>query len=191
MDAKPTPPGIKLAVLAVLLAALLAAVTFSPRSPFRRAGSGVERLVNEPIPRFEMTDVHGNTLTSEGLKGKVVLIDFWATWCGPCVAATPMVQALHEKYGDKGLVVIGANLWETDENNQPAISPDKAAAYAKEHNYTFTFTYGNEALAQEVGITGIPTMLVVDTRGIVRKVVVGYGPGVQGDLDATIKPLLP
>lgn len=174
-------------VLAVLLVGLAAAWVFFQ---FSRRSNAMDHWVGQPLPRFEMTDIRGQTLTSESLKGKVVLIDFWATWCGPCVAATPMVQALHDQFSGSGLVVIGANLWETGQDNRPLVGPERAAEYARKHNYTFTFTFGNEALAQAVGITGIPTMLVLDKEGIVRKTVVGYGPGVKKDLERAIKPLL-
>jgi thiol-disulfide isomerase/thioredoxin len=120
---------------------------------------------------FSMVTSEGKTVTNETLKGKVVLIDFWATWCGPCKAASPSVQALHDKYGKDGLVVIGANAFErTDPGGA-------AAGYAKEHNYTYMMTIKNDALAKSWGIKGIPSFAVVGKDGTIVLAQVGFSAG--------------
>lgn len=120
---------------------------------------------------FSMVSSEGKAVTNDTLKGKVVLIDFWATWCGPCKAASPSVQALHEKYGKDGLVVIGANAFERTD-------PDGAAAgYAKEHNYTYMMTIKNDVLAKSWGIKGIPSFAVVGRDGTIVLAQVGFSKG--------------
>lgn len=120
---------------------------------------------------YSMTTSDGKAVTNETLKGKVVLIDFWATWCGPCKAASPSVQALHEKYAKDGLVVIGANAFERTD-------PDgAAAAYAKEHSYTYMMTVKNDKLARSWGITGIPSFAVIGRDGTIVLAQVGFSKG--------------
>src|SRR5687768_3814654 len=110
-------------------------------------------LVGKQAPAFKMTDTKGKVHTNGSLKGKVVLLDFWATWCPPCVAASPTMQKLHEKYAKQGLVVIGANL---GEHSDPDGTPAK---YAKEHKYTYTFTKKNDDYARKLGVRGIPMFM--------------------------------
>ncbi|MGI8924303.1 MAG: TlpA family protein disulfide reductase [Fimbriimonadales bacterium] len=136
-------------------------------------------------PQFKMTGADGKAFSNEDLKGKVVLVDFWATWCGPCKVASPAVQALHEKYGEKGLVAIGANCFER-ENKDTA-----AGNYAKEHKYTYLMTVNNDALAKAWNVRGIPTFAILDKAGKVRKVQVGFAKGkTETVLEDAVKQLL-
>ena len=63
-----------------------------------------------PVYDFALKDLDGNTVKLSNFKGKVILLDFWATWCKPCQAAMPFLVSLHKKYGDKGFVLIGVNV---------------------------------------------------------------------------------
>lgn len=150
------------------------------------AGPGPEVFADKAFPAFKMTDIVGKVWTSEELKGKVLLIDFWATWCGPCKLASPIMQALHEKYASQGLVVIGANCSERDKAGQLTNTPDAARGYATEHEYSYLFTYGNDDLKKSVNIRGIPTMFVVDRKGVTRFVQVGYSKTLQDILEKPI-----
>src|SRR5690242_10908799 len=120
----------------LLLAAVLATGcgTEPPAATNTRGGR-----VGQLLPEFQMTDLKGNVLTNADLDGKAALFDFWATWCGPCRMAGPMLQRLHEKYADRGLMVLGVDVME---GGDPAAVRDQAAAYAAEHQYTYTFTTG-------------------------------------------------
>ncbi len=126
--------------------------------------------VGKPAPAFSMTDLNGKKHTNKSLKGKVVLVDFWATWCGPCKAASPTMQEWHTKFSKKGLVVIGANAFEN------TLDKKYAAAYAKEHKYTYTFTWGNDKMAEAWGAESIPMFVLIDKKGVVQHVAVGFGP---------------
>lgn len=154
------------------------------------SGPGPEILLNKDFPNFTMTDINGKVWTKAQLKGKVLLVDFWATWCGPCKMASPIMQALHEKYGKNGLVVIGANCAERDQHGQITNTPEAARGYSTEHNYTYLFTYGNDDLKKAVNIHGIPTMFVVDKNGVIRFVQVGYSPTLQEILEKPIQAAL-
>jgi thiol-disulfide isomerase/thioredoxin len=144
-----------------------------------------EKMVGKPLPSFTMTTTKGQKLTNASLKGKVTLIDFWATWCGPCKAATPTIQKLHTDWGKKGLMVIGADTYENG-------AKGTAAPYAKQHSYTYTFSENNDKLATSLGIEGIPAFVLVDKKGVIRKVWTGF-PGADAlysDITKAAKPLL-
>jgi thiol-disulfide isomerase/thioredoxin len=134
---------------------------------------------------YKMADTAGKAVTNETLAGKVVLIDFWATWCGPCKAASPTIQMLHEKYGKEGLVVIGANAFEK-ENKDGA-----AAQYAGEHNYTYLMTTNNDVLARSWGVRGIPAFVVIGRDGTVTLAQTGFGKGkTEAILEDAVKAAL-
>ena len=165
----------KLRTLSFGVIALLACVS--------SAQQGTQSFQGKKLPAFKATTVTGKKFDNSNLKGKVVIMDFWATWCGPCRLAAPSLQALHTKYGKKGLLVIGANLMEqTPKTSVPA--------YIKEHKYTYQFTIGNDALAKTLQVTGIPTMLVIDKKGVIKLVVPGLIRNLESELEKAIKPLL-
>lgn len=144
----------------------------------------VMKLQGKAMPSFSTTDTGGKVHTNKSLKGKVILMDFWATWCVPCIAATPMLERLHKKYGSKGLVVIGADTWEQT-------NKDKAAAEFKaKRGLTYTFTKNNDALAKGLGIGSLPAMILIDKKGVVQMVQLSYKPSEEAALDAKIKKLL-
>jgi len=145
--------------------------------------ANLQALEGKPAPTFKMTDLKGKVHTNKSLKGKVVLLDFWATWCGPCKAASPLMQKLHTKFAAKGLMVFGANTLEPN-------SKAAAAAYQKEHKYTYNFTFGNEALTKTLGIRGIPLFVFIDRQGKVAKTFMGYGPQRDPEFEALAKKLL-
>ncbi len=161
-----------------LFGALAAAVAFGGQDT-------TTRLKGKPMVPFKMTTTKGQTLTNASLKGKVVVLDFWATWCGPCKMASPTMEKLHRKYAAKGLTVIGAN------TSEQGNADGAAAGYAKEHGYTYTFTKKNDALANRLGVTGIPFFVFIGRDGRVADVATGFDPGsTPAQFEATVKRLL-
>lgn len=149
-------------------------------------GADTTSFEGKKLPPIKMTTTTGAKVTNKKLHGKVAIIDFWATWCGPCKLTSPVMQKLYNKYHSRGLVVIGADGWEHD---TPATAA-KAVGYASEHHYKYTFTYGNDDLMKSLKVSGIPTMLVVDKKGVIRKVAIGFDDSLQGNLEKVIEPLL-
>ena len=105
---------------------------------------------------FTLRDLDGREETLSRLRGKVVLLDFWATWCGPCVKALPILERLHRAYRDQGLVVLGID----------AEKPEKIRAFLKKHDYTFpTLVDVRKQVAGQYQVRGIPTTFVIDRNG--------------------------
>lgn len=148
---------------------------------FAQGPDAKNAMEGKKLPTFTMKDLAGKPVTNATLKGKVVVFDFWATWCGPCMKASPLMQSLHKKYASKGLMVIGAKV--QDENGS-------AANYAKEHGYSYKFTNGGDALFETFKVPGIPCFVFVDKKGVVNKVQIGYGPELEAVFDKKVQALL-
>ncbi len=120
------------------------------------------------------------------LRGKVVLVDYWATWCGPCQMATPTLQSLHQKFAKKGLVVLGMD---TD-------APDtvkNVPSFLKHFGVTYpiaVLSRANIQSARAYHVDGIPAQFLIDKKGIVRWSQSGYAPGEGAELSAMITHLL-
>jgi thiol-disulfide isomerase/thioredoxin len=112
--------------------------------------------VGKPAPDFELKNPDGQTVSLKSLKGSVVVLDFWATWCGPCKMAMPGVQRLHEQFKDKGVKIYGVNCWERGGD------PVK---FMKEKKYTYGLLLKGDKVADKYKIVGIPTFYVIDTEG--------------------------
>ena len=146
------------------------------------APPGLTVKVGDPAPDFKLTDLDGKEVTLASLKGKVVLLDFWATWCGPCVAAMPTMQKLHDEYQSKGVVVLGVNTWEQ--------KPQAAKDYIAKKKYTYGCLLKGDDLAKAYGVPGIPTLVVIGKDGKVVEIEVGLadpsGAGLRKVLDAAL-----
>lgn len=141
-------------------------------------------LVGHPAPDFEGTLLDGSSFKLSDLRGKVVLLDFWATWCGPCVQAIPHIQKIAETFADKPVAVVGMN-----RDNQG--SEDHIRRFLEKKKITFPqFLDFEGAAAEAYGVTGIPCTVLIDARGIVQHVSVGFMPGHEKDLTEHIETLL-
>jgi thiol-disulfide isomerase/thioredoxin len=120
-------------------------------------------------PNFSWTDQSGTTVTfSDIAEGKPVLINFWATWCGPCVKEMPDLVALSEEYGSKGALVIGISV---DKDSDVL---NLVADFAKDQNVKYPLIIDNGELEKAFGgLRGIPTTFYIDKNGMISKKLVG------------------
>jgi thiol-disulfide isomerase/thioredoxin len=122
-----------------------------------------------PAPAWKLKDVDGKVVTSDQFKGKVVVIDFWATWCPPCKAEIPGYVRLQKKYAADGLVFIGVSV---DEDG-PAV----VKKFMKEYGINYTIVMASEEMVGAFSpIEGYPTTFIIDRDGNIRDKKLGSKP---------------
>ncbi|MCK4504260.1 MAG: TlpA family protein disulfide reductase [Candidatus Aegiribacteria sp.] len=137
-------------------------------------------LTGTQAPEWNLSDSDGNMVSLEALRGNVVVIDFWATWCGPCKVVMPEIQSLHEKYADQPVMIYGVNVWESGD----------AAAFMLENAYTYGLLLESDAVAEEYKVSGIPTLYVIDQEGNIAFAQVGSSSDLGLTLTEVIDGLL-
>ncbi|MFB0528022.1 MAG: peroxiredoxin family protein, partial [bacterium] len=132
-----------------------------------------ERVITEKewgnAPDFTLPDLEGNSLTLSDFRGKVIILNFWATWCPPCRTEIPDFVQLYEKYKDEGLLIIGVNL---DGGDSRAVKQ-----FSENYRINYPIVLGNVDVTQDYGgIRGIPTTFIIDKKGNIKEKYVGYQP---------------
>ena len=121
-------------------------------------------LLYSEAPDFKLEDLDGTWVNLKSLRGKTVLLDFWATWCGPCLRAMPHLQKLHEEFGDQGLVIVGIN----------AETAERARRYMQKKGYTFiSLVDEGHQVTELYQIRGLPTTVIIDKEGVVQHYLFG------------------
>ncbi|PRY41058.1 thiol-disulfide isomerase/thioredoxin [Spirosoma oryzae] len=138
----------------------------------------MEKLINKPAPAFTLMDLDGKSVSLESLKGSVVVVDFWATWCGPCVASFPGMQKAVTNYAQSPDVkFLFVNTWQSEADKKK-----NAADFIAKKKYPFQVLLDeNDDVVTNFKVSGIPTKFIIDKNGNVRFRSVGY----NGDADRT------
>jgi thiol-disulfide isomerase/thioredoxin len=128
--------------------------------------SSQSQLLNAGIaaPDWALKDASGNIHRLSDYRGKLVLLDFWATWCGPCKLEMPEIQAIYKEYGAKGVVVIGLNTWETSD----------PAKFMKDNGYSYSLLLNADNVAKAYQVEAIPALYLIDKNGIIYYSRLGY-----------------
>lgn len=138
--------------------------------------------IGSPLPEFSMKDFQGREISSADLRGKVVLVDFWATWCQPCKKEMPGYQKLLDLYGSRGFAVIGFKF-------DTMMDMEGPVQFAKRIGVRYPLAVAPDDLKQKFGgIEGLPTTMLYDRQGILRKKVVGFE--YTDAFESALKPLL-
>ncbi len=133
------------------------------------------------VPRYALTALDGTPLSPDALRGKVVLINFWATWCLPCRVEMPLLQRMAERHRDAGLVVVGLSV---DRGSQESVRD-----FLRERGVTYPVAVvGSDVEHAFGGVRGYPTSILVDRTGVVRHVVIG--PLAAASFEPAVRRLL-
>lgn len=141
------------------------------------------KLIGTPAPELVVKRWFDATPTTIGaLKGKLVLLDFWAMWCSPCLSAFPYLEAMHEKFGSRGLVVLGVTRLYGRSDAAADLTVKKEweslETFKKSHSIGYPFAVGgpdDPTNDERFGVTALPSTVLIDRRGIIRYY--GHGPG--------------
>jgi thiol-disulfide isomerase/thioredoxin len=147
------------------------------------------RRYEKQAPEWTLKDMAGKPVKFSDFKGKVVVMDFWGSWCPPCRAELPKFQAMVDKYKDnKNVVFLGMN-WERP--GEPAARMKAVTDFMAKNKYTFPVIIDHERVAVEAyEIQGFPTVFMIDGSGTIRYRNVGYDEGVEQILEAQLESLL-
>jgi thiol-disulfide isomerase/thioredoxin len=139
-------------------------------------------LTPSAAPNFELAAMVGNAVNLSQYKGQVVMINFWATWCGPCRQEMPLLEQLYKKYKPMGFAMLGVN-----------VEPDSSGAteWLKATPVTFPILFDTDSKVSKLyAVSGMPSTVIVDRKGQVRFLHRGYKPGDENEYLNQIRALV-
>ena len=142
----------------------------------------LKAAVGKPTPAFSLKDADGQVVRPADYKGKVVLLDFWATWCGPCKLEIPWFMEFERQFKDQGFAVVGVSM---DEDGWAAIKP-----YAQNMKMNYRILLGNDDVSTAYGgLDALPTTLLIDRQGRIASVHEGVTMGKEDFKNAIVELL--
>ena len=150
----------------------------------------MKEMINQPAPTFALLNVKGEKVDLAKLKGKVVIVDYWATWCGPCISSFPGMQKAVDKYkSDPNVAFLFVNTWQNEENREKVVKDWLAANPAYTFNVLLDTKNAKDPskfdVIEQYKVEGIPTKFIIDGNGNIRFKKVGF----SGSADGTVREL--
>jgi cytochrome c biogenesis protein CcmG/thiol:disulfide interchange protein DsbE len=128
--------------------------------------------VDRPAPSFSLQTLAGDSVSLAEYRGKVVLVNFWGTWCEPCKREMPALQAANERYGEQGLAIIGVNL--TDDEVVQGVTEEQVRQFVAQYNLTYPIALDRDgSVTNAFRVFPLPTSFFIDAQGHIRYVHVG------------------
>lgn len=146
------------------------------------AGSAAAVDVGGRAPEIGVNDLNGRPVTIASLRGKVVIVDFWASWCAPCRQEFPVLERLYRQYGSQGLAVVGVSV-DNEASNVRAFLRRNTASFLIAHD-------PRKVAAARYGGTAMPSSYIIDRRGIVRHYHAGFRSGDAAGIEREVQALL-
>jgi len=146
----------------------------------RKAAILANRL-DKPAPDWTLKDINGKDVKLSDLRGQVVILDFWATWCGPCKMAMPHLDRFVKERLPKGIRVFSVNVWDNGGKT--------AKKFIEDNGYAMELLYGDDQTPKDYGITGIPYICAIDKKGVIRYEEKGFSETLPEALDAWCEEL--
>ena len=146
------------------------------------AASAATLQTGAPAPTFQLNSNGGKPVALADLKGQIVLLNFWASWCGPCRQEMPILEQLNRQYHAKGVTLLGVN-----------VEPDSNAAvnWLKATPVTFPILFDTDSKVSKLyEVEGMPNTVIVDRKGVVRYIHRGYNPGAENEYLNQIRSLI-
>lgn len=155
-------------------------------------------VLNTSAPAIAAEQQLGAYTSLADLKGKVVLLDFFAHWCGPCIASFPEMAQLYKDLVDKGVAIVGVTRFygfyqkenATKRDMPKDVELDKVKQFAGQYGLVWPIIYAPTSAYEDYGVTGIPHVVLIDKKGVVRKIRVGYDPDTWAAFRAEVEKLL-
>jgi len=167
--------------MVVVVAGLLTLAKFQNKvHAGRPVGSAVAAVASKGrnAPDFVLTDLQGRPVKLSDLRGKAVVLNFWATWCAPCKAEIPLFVELQRRYGAQGLQIVGVNMDDGDQND--------VQKFATENRINYPILFGQDKVAQQYGgIDFLPTTFYIDRNGVVMERV--FGQAERAEIEQTVR----
>ncbi len=145
-------------------------------------GKEKEESTLSSAPNFTLQTLDGKEVTLSELKGKVILLDFWATWCGPCRESIPHLIQLYKNYQKDGLVVIGMNVEKGE--------MDTVRRFVKSLDIPYPITLSPDEVQRDYRVSGLPTTILIDKQGRIREKMVGFTSEIAKQMTAKVVTLL-
>ncbi len=165
----------------LLLAACLLLMIFSVFSCSRDGDKAVD---GDRAQDFTLSDINGNKITLSEMRGKVVMIEFWATWCPPCRQSIPDLNTIFNKYKDRGFVLLAISL------DKGSDAQSLIMSFIKEYPMAYTVLLDNGDTGRKYGVSSIPTSFIIDKTGRIANKHIGYSPTSAGAISQEIEALL-
>lgn len=165
---------VALLICGLALVAFLLKTSDSPPPP--------KATIGLPAPAFELKDTEGRTWKLSDLKGKVVFVNFWASWCTTCDLENPSIQNLMNVYRGNDKLVVLSILFRDD--------PQKALDYLRRKGLAFTVILDNGSAASDYGVTGVPETYIIDGKGILAHKTIGPSQWDSPEVIANLKKLM-